>query len=43
MEKYTKEKKAWDEKLLKLKDIAEKKLNALWLNFALHGLLLILI
>ena len=27
MEKYTKEKKAWDEKLLKLKDIAEKKIK----------------
>ena len=27
MEKYTREKKIWDEKLLKLKDIAEKKLK----------------
>ena len=27
MEKYNKEKKAWDEKLLKLKDLAEKKIK----------------
>ena len=40
---YLNNKKEWDEKLLKLKDIAEKNLIVLWLNYVLHGLFQILI